>query len=104
MALSTAPSEPLDAVAEAENEAAGDSSGNSGRSSPGGGASVSPFTASAFALEAMPPAESFRYPYGAEPEPPADQAGDCCDESVQARHSPGSGATAVPTAKSGSSQ
>ena len=88
MALSTAPSEPLDAVAEADNEAAGDSSGSSGRSSPGAGASVSvsPFTASAFALEAMPPAESFRYPYGAEPEPPADQAGDCCDESVQARH------------------
>ena len=38
MALSTAPSEPLDAVAEADNEAAGDSSGNSGRSSPGAGA------------------------------------------------------------------
>ena len=87
MALSTAPSEPLDAVAEVADEA-GDSSG-SGRSSPGAGASVSPFSATAFALEAMPPAETFRYPYGrAPPEGPGPrngQAGDCCDESVQAR-------------------
>ncbi|KAK9821995.1 hypothetical protein WJX81_006133 [Elliptochloris bilobata] len=84
VALSTAPLEPLDAVVEADNEAGGDSSsGHSGRVSPSGAALVSPFTASAFALEAMPPADSFRYPYGAEPEPPAEQAGDCCDESVQ---------------------
>jgi len=48
MALSTAPSEPLD--------------------------------------EAMPPAESFRYPYGHAPEArPAGQTDSCCDESVKAR-------------------
>jgi len=87
MALSTAPSEPLDAVAEASDEADGSGGdGGSGRSSPGAAAAVSPFSATAFALEAMPPAESVRYPYGHAPEArPAGQTDSCCDESVKAR-------------------